>query len=122
MGDVPVEEDCGVFGMLVQVVWNAPGSPFERVLNGGHLRFFLLQQHQIGHFLFCFCRRVGQPQGLLLPDEGDFLARLGPLPESSSILIGLIHDIRLTKKEITIGLFGCIGIGDVNYTNRDLLT
>ncbi|XP_065560538.1 failed axon connections homolog [Artemia franciscana] len=33
MGDVPCEEDCAVFGMLVQIVWNLPGSPFEAVMN-----------------------------------------------------------------------------------------
>lgn len=33
MGDRAVEEDCGIFGILSQVVWNLPGSPFEQAVN-----------------------------------------------------------------------------------------
>lgn len=33
-GDVPCEEDCSVFGVLAQVLWAAPGSSFERLING----------------------------------------------------------------------------------------
>jgi len=34
LGDEPTEVDCAVFGMLSQVIWCAPGSPYERMLNG----------------------------------------------------------------------------------------
>ena len=34
MGDEPIEVDCAIFGMLAQVLWNTPRSPFEQVLNG----------------------------------------------------------------------------------------
>lgn len=33
MGEEPTELDCAMFGMLAQLVWNMPGSPFERLLN-----------------------------------------------------------------------------------------
>jgi hypothetical protein len=33
-GDEPCEDDCGVFGCLAQAVWGAPGSTFERLVNG----------------------------------------------------------------------------------------
>ncbi|XP_050740041.1 failed axon connections homolog, partial [Eriocheir sinensis] len=33
-GDKPTEADCGVFGMLSQVVWNSPGSPLLAAVKG----------------------------------------------------------------------------------------
>ena len=34
MGDKAIEADCAVFGILSQLLWNCPGSPFEQLLNG----------------------------------------------------------------------------------------
>jgi len=34
MGDKPTEVDCSMFGMIAQMVWNMPDSPFEKLLNG----------------------------------------------------------------------------------------
>lgn len=35
MGDKPVEVDCAMFGMLAQIVWNSPGSPYNEPLVQG---------------------------------------------------------------------------------------
>ncbi|KAI9557766.1 GST-N-Metaxin-like protein [Daphnia sinensis] len=34
MGDKAIEADCAVFGILSQLLWNCPGSPFEQLVNG----------------------------------------------------------------------------------------
>lgn len=34
MGDKPTEVDCSMFGMIAQMVWNMPDSPFEQLLDG----------------------------------------------------------------------------------------
>nr|CAH0109178.1 unnamed protein product [Daphnia galeata] len=34
MGEKPTEMDCSMFGILAQVVWAMPGSPFESHMNG----------------------------------------------------------------------------------------
>lgn len=34
IGDEPCEDDCAIFGMLGQVVFGAPGSSYERLVNG----------------------------------------------------------------------------------------
>lgn len=34
MGDKPIEADCAIFGMLAQIVWNSPGSPYKEALDG----------------------------------------------------------------------------------------
>ena len=39
MGDKATEADCAVFGMLSQLLWNSPGSPFEQLLQGILLTF-----------------------------------------------------------------------------------
>lgn len=41
MGDKAIEADCAVFGILSQLLWNCPGSPFEQLLNGIHMMNFL---------------------------------------------------------------------------------
>jgi hypothetical protein len=33
MGDKAIEENCAVFGILSQLLWNCPGSPFECFLS-----------------------------------------------------------------------------------------
>ena len=33
-GDKATEVDCAMFGMLAQLLWNCPGSPFEQLLHG----------------------------------------------------------------------------------------
>jgi len=33
-GDEPCEEDCAIFGVLVQALWVAPNSPYERIMEG----------------------------------------------------------------------------------------
>jgi len=33
LGDEPCVDDCAVFGMLVQFLWAAPGSPYEKLIN-----------------------------------------------------------------------------------------
>nr|XP_045603775.1 failed axon connections homolog [Procambarus clarkii]XP_045603776.1 failed axon connections homolog [Procambarus clarkii]XP_045603777.1 failed axon connections homolog [Procambarus clarkii] len=33
MGEEPAEVDCSVFGMLSQIVWNSPNSPYLRMLD-----------------------------------------------------------------------------------------
>jgi hypothetical protein len=32
LGEVPCQDDCGVFGMLAIVLWGLPNSPYERLL------------------------------------------------------------------------------------------
>lgn len=34
LGDEPCEEDCAIFGMLVQTIWGLPSSPYEKLANG----------------------------------------------------------------------------------------
>ena len=34
LGNEPCEEDCALFGILSQILWCAPDSPFEALLNG----------------------------------------------------------------------------------------
>lgn len=34
LGNVPTEIDCAVFGVMAQFVYCAPGSPYEKVING----------------------------------------------------------------------------------------
>jgi len=34
MGDKPTEVDCSMFGMIAQILWNMPDSPFEQMLDG----------------------------------------------------------------------------------------
>ncbi len=34
MGDKATEVDCSMFGMIAQMVWNMPDSPFEQLLDG----------------------------------------------------------------------------------------
>jgi len=34
LGDTPCEDDCGIFGILAQVYWGSPGSPYEKLLKG----------------------------------------------------------------------------------------
>lgn len=48
MGEEPIELDCAMFGMLAQLVWNMPGSPFERLLDSIDLIISL-----IPYFLYC---------------------------------------------------------------------
>lgn len=43
MGDRPIEVDCAMFGILAQIVWNSPDSPYEPLL-----------LHGIRHFLIAF--------------------------------------------------------------------
>ena len=33
MGDKATEVDCAMFGILAEVVWNSPQSPFEELVN-----------------------------------------------------------------------------------------
>ncbi len=39
-GDKPTEADCAFFGMLAQVVWAAPDSCYEQLVNGKRLNSF----------------------------------------------------------------------------------
>lgn len=34
MGDQPIEADCAIFGMLAQILWNSPGSPYLLLFDG----------------------------------------------------------------------------------------
>lgn len=34
LGDEPSEVDCSVFGMLAQLLWCSPDSPYEQLING----------------------------------------------------------------------------------------
>jgi glutathionyl-hydroquinone reductase len=34
LGDEPCEEDCSIFGLLVQVIYCAPGCPYEEIVKG----------------------------------------------------------------------------------------
>ena len=34
MGDQPIEADCAIFGMLAQILWNSPGSPYQLPFDG----------------------------------------------------------------------------------------
>jgi len=40
MGDKPTEVDCSMFGMIAQMVWNLPDSPFEQLLDGKIILIF----------------------------------------------------------------------------------
>jgi hypothetical protein len=40
-GDEPCEEDCAVFGTLAQVVWAAPESPYEKLVEGIYMSYIL---------------------------------------------------------------------------------
>lgn len=37
-GDVPCEEDCAIFGVLSQMLWAAPGSPYEKLIESKFLK------------------------------------------------------------------------------------
>ncbi len=41
MGDEPTELDCAMFGLLAQLVWNLPGSPFEWPLDSMNIYEYL---------------------------------------------------------------------------------
>lgn len=56
-GDKVTELDCAMFGMLAQLLWNCPGSPFEQLMNGTiELRFysiFVITTYLLPYFYFC---------------------------------------------------------------------
>ncbi|KAK8754398.1 hypothetical protein OTU49_016061 [Cherax quadricarinatus] len=45
MGDNPTELDCSVFGMLSQIVWNSPNSPYIRMFNSEFTNLNAYCQH-----------------------------------------------------------------------------
>lgn len=74
MGDKAIEADCAVFGMLSQFLWNAPGSPFEQLLNGNRLIGCVVNFYSMRIF-----RRIQQLENILRTNEGHILARLGSM-------------------------------------------
>lgn len=72
MGDKPTEVDCSMFGMIAQMVWNMPESPFEQLLEG-KMTTCLNRYHLMIFTLFNY-RRVGQFKTICLPDERKILA------------------------------------------------
>lgn len=36
MGDKPTELDCTMFGLIAQMLWNMPESPYEQLLDGNN--------------------------------------------------------------------------------------
>ena len=75
MGDLPIEVDCAIFGLLAQIVWNSPGSPYEHLFHGIYPSIW--HKIQICTFLCLFIRWIGQFERLLRADERDILAGLG---------------------------------------------
>ena len=52
MGDKAIEADCAVFGILSQLLWNCPGSPFEQLLNGNTFPNFISNYKYIKYSLY----------------------------------------------------------------------
>lgn len=56
MGDKPTEVDCSMFGMIAQVLWNMPDSPFEQLLEGKMTLY--LSKYSLMIFTLFLYRRV----------------------------------------------------------------
>ncbi len=88
MGDKAIEVDCAMFGMLSQLLWNSPGSPFEQLLHGICLDFLYLWTNTLSCYSVCLIsRRIQQLEKLLRAYERHLLAGLGSLSQSSSLVI-----------------------------------
>jgi len=42
LGDDPCQDDCAIFGMLAQVMWGLPNSPYEKLVQG-----MILNAHEL---------------------------------------------------------------------------